>query len=324
MLIREARRRGSLGWLSVLSLCAVAACARPVPRSPAQVVTPPSQARWFRPAAPASPPPSMPAPFVEPMAAGTSGFSIRYSPTTNPEHAQLRAELERSRVLERVASMLNHTVHMPVGVQIQTVDCSMTNAFYDERTRRITVCYELLDHFLDEFRRIAKNPHQLDDAVVGATLFTFYHEAAHGMIQLLDLPAVGREEDAADQLATLSLLAMGDTGAQMAIASAYWFQLQAKSKRHVTPFWDEHAFDAQRFYNILCLIYGSNPSKYGYLVTNGSLPMPRAGRCTEEYGKISHAWNRLLAPYYAHSAPAQYARRGTRTSMRYGGRSWAR
>ena len=314
MVIRAARRRGSLGWLGIaITLSALAACSHPAPRTAGDA----ARTGWFEPTAPAYPPPRMPAPYVAPMTPpGMSGFSVRYSPTRNPMHAQLRAELERNRVLESVASVLNHTVHIPVGVQMQTVDCSMINAFYDERTRRITVCYELLDHFFDEFRRIARSPQQLDNAVVGATLFTFYHEAAHGMIQLLDLPAVGREEDAADQLATLSLLGMGDTGAQMAIASAYWFQLQARTQHHRTPFWDEHAFDGQRFYNILCLIYGSNPAKYGYLVSSGALPQQRAGRCAEEYEKISHAWNRLLAPYYA--------RRTIRTYRTYGGRYAAR
>ena len=291
MRIREARRRGTLGSL-LCSLCALVACTRPAPRAPDDV----ARVHAFGPADQYVPPP---APWVQPMAPGTSGFSVRYNPSTNPVHAQLRAQLERARVLEEVAGVLNHTVRMPVAVQIQTVDCSMINAFYDEHTRRITVCYELVDHFLDELRRIVKNPKQLEDAVVGATLFTFYHEAAHGIIQLLDLPAVGREEDAADQLATLSLLGMGDAGAKMAIASAHWFQLESRVEPHATPFWDEHAFDAQRFYNVLCLIYGSNPGKYQQLVASGELPMARAGRCTEEYEKISHAWNRLLQPSYA-------------------------
>lgn len=304
MRIRKARRRGTLSLLC--SLCALVACTRPAPRAPDDA----ARVHAFGPVGRYVPPP---APWVQPMAPGTSGFSVRYNPSTNPAHAQLRAQLERARVLEEVAGVLNHTVRMPVAVQIQTVDCSMVNAFYDEHTRRITVCYELVDHFLDEFRRIVKNPRQLEDAVVGATLFTFYHEAAHGIIQLLDLPAVGREEDAADQLATLSLLGMGDAGAKMAISSAHWFQLEARVEPHATPFWDEHAFDAQRFYNVLCLVYGSNPGKYQQLVTSGELPMARAGRCTEEYEKISRAWNRLLQPSYP-------PRSGPRLEERYSAR----
>jgi hypothetical protein len=87
----------------------------------------------------------------------------------------------------------------------------------------------------------------------------------------------------------------------MALAGAYWFRLQAMGNNHTTPFWDEHAFDAQRFYNIMCLIYGSNPQKYASFIGSGQLPIERAGRCPEEYSKISRAWNRLLQPYYARS-----------------------
>ena len=119
---------------------------------------------------------------------------------------------------------------------------------------------------------------------------------------MLDLPAVGREEDSVDQLATITLIAMGDEGVGMAMSGAYWFQLQATKAGHETPFWDEHAFDGQRFYNIMCLIYGSNPGKYAKFIENGNLPADRAKRCPEEYTKINKAWEKLLQPYLTNGA----------------------
>src|SRR5262249_30856938 len=156
------------------------------------------------------------------------------------------------------------------------------NAFYDPSSKRIIVCYELLDYFVDVFKPVAKDQTELGNAVLGATMFSFFHETGHGLIHLLDLPAVGREEDSVDQLATLTLIAGGDEGVSMALSGAYWFQLQSKGE-HKTPFWDEHGFDAQRFYNIVCLIYGSNPDKYAQFVSSGTLPPERAKRCPEEY-----------------------------------------
>ena len=191
-------------------------------------------------------------------------------------------------------------MRLPTTVDIQLVDCDTVNAFYDPNNKRIIVCYELVDYFLEVFRGTAKNDDELGTAVIGATVFSFFHESGHALIHLLDLPAVGREEDSADQLATITLIAAGDEGVAMALSGAYWFQLQQKSDRK-TVFWDEHAFDGQRFYNILCMIYGSNPSKYQNFVANGELPKERAQRCPEEFAKISRSWQQLLKPHLTSS-----------------------
>lgn len=230
-----------------------------------------------------------------------TGFRVAYAPSQNALHEQFRAVLQDNRVFEAVAEGLNKTVRIPGTIDIQLVDCGTINAFYDPNNHRVMVCYELLDYFVSVFKPSAQNDEQLGQAVMGATIFSFYHEAGHALIHQLDLPAVGREEDAVDQLATLILMAAGDDGVGMALSGAYWFQLQQKSGNE-TPFWDEHAFEGQRFYNILCLIYGSDPQKYAGFVASGNLPEARAQRCAEEYGKTQRAWEKLLQPHLANDA----------------------
>jgi hypothetical protein len=232
----------------------------------------------------------------------TAGFTVTYNKSENRAHEQYRKLFQTEKIFETVAANLNNTVRIPTTVVIETVDCGTINAFYDPNSNRIIVCYELLDYFVDTFKSTAKDDKQLGAAVIGALMFTFYHETGHGLIHLLDLPAVGREEDSVDQLATLTLISMGDEGVQMAESGAYWFQLQSKGTEHRTPFWDEHGFDGQRFYNIMCLIYGSNPDKYKSFTKSGDLPMERARRCPEEYVKAHHAWNKLLEPHLTNGA----------------------
>jgi hypothetical protein len=232
-----------------------------------------------------------------------TGFAVTYNPSQNPGHEQWRQVLSQNHVFEKVASRLNQTVRLPTSVAIELVDCNTVNAFYDPSHKRIIVCYELLDYFVSVFKGNTKDAAELGNAVLGATMFSFYHESGHGLIHLLDLPAVGREEDSVDQLATLILIASGDDGVAMALSGAYWFQLQAKSDRKLA-FWDEHGFDGQRFYNIVCLIYGSNPEKYDAFVSSGTLPKERAQRCPEEYVKIHNAWEKLLQPHLSNGAAA--------------------
>lgn len=231
------------------------------------------------------------------------GFKVTYNPSKNSVHEEFRKIFQQNRVFEEVAEGLNKTVRLPAAVDINTVDCNTINAFYDPNTKRIIVCYELVSYFLGVFKPTAKNDTELGTAVMGALIFSFFHESGHGLIHILDLPAVGREEDAVDQLATLILIAAGDEGVSMALSGAHWFQLQSKgSNNDKLPFWDEHAFDGQRFYNIMCLIYGSNPRKYGSFVSEGVLPKDRAVRCPEEFAKIHKGWEKLLQPHLTNGA----------------------
>ncbi len=229
-----------------------------------------------------------------------TGFSVVYSSSPVPAHEEYRKLFENNRVFEKFAERLNKTIRIPNQVEIQLVDCNTINAFYDPQGKRIIVCYELVDYFLRVFKPVAKSNDELGSAVFGAVAFSFFHEVGHGLIDQLELPAVGREEDSADQIATLTLIGTGDEGVGMALSGAYWFQLQQKGGNE-TPFWDEHAFDGQRFYNIVCLIYGSDPAKYESFVTSGTLPASRAKRCPEEHARIGKAWNKLLAGHFTNS-----------------------
>lgn len=230
-----------------------------------------------------------------------TGFSVTYNNGEKEAHESYRKLLEQNRVFEKFAEGLNKTIRIPEQVDIQLVSCNTVNAFYDPNGKRIIVCYELIDYFLSVFKPVAKNDEELGSAVFGAVAFAFFHEVGHALIHQLDLPAVGREEDSSDQIATLTLIGTGDEGVGMALSGAYWFQLQQKGGNE-TPFWDEHAFDGQRFYNIVCLIYGSDPGKYGNFVNTGTLPEARAKRCPEEYAKIGKAWTKLLAGHFTNTA----------------------
>ncbi|MBA3393376.1 MAG: DUF4344 domain-containing metallopeptidase [Deltaproteobacteria bacterium] len=230
-----------------------------------------------------------------------SGFRVTYNPSRHKNHEEYRALFQSNKMFDEVAEGLNRTVRLPKAVEINTVSCNTINAFYDPLSRRIIVCYELLDYFVGIFKPEAKSEAELGNAVMGATMFGFFHEVGHGLIDLLELPAVGREEDSVDQLATLILIASGDEGVSQALAGAYWFQLQSKGT-HTTPFWDEHAFDQQRFYNITCLIFGSDPKKHADFIKSGTLPMERAMRCPDEYAKIKKAWEKLLQPHLTNGA----------------------
>jgi hypothetical protein len=241
-----------------------------------------------------------------PGGAKATGFRVAYAPTE--KYGNFREAFMREQLFEKIANTLNSTIKMPSVVDIQMVDCGTVNAFYDPNSSRIIMCYELLEYYVDMFKPVSKSNDELGNAVIGATFFAFFHELGHGLIHQLDLPSTGQEEDAVDELSTLILMEGGDDGVAAAMAGAKWFAMEQekedKSGQHM-PMFDEHGLNGKRFFNVACLVYGSNPEKYQAMVTNNYLPEPRAVRCGEEFKRKSHAWEKLLKDHMVAGAEAQ-------------------
>jgi len=62
-------------------------------------------------------------------------------------------------------------------------------------------------------------------------------------------------------------------------------------------FSSQHGLPAQRYYNLLCMAYGSNPKMFEKMVSLGRLPKERADGCAEEYAMLRFAFGRLIMPY---------------------------
>lgn len=242
-------------------------------------------------------------------------FDFHYERPRNVELLWIYDHFSQGSV-QRVAESRNGGISLPRSIPVITKECGGARAFYDNKSRAITICYELFDSFIDAFSEILY-PGQLQQTremvqnvfshCLDSILFVVLHEYGHALVHQLDLPVTGKEEDAADQLATILLLQAQNHGATMAASVAMLFSSIAarlsrdnKSMQHV-PFWDEHSLDAQRMYDITCLIYGSNPQRFANLVGKEGLPTSRAARCQDEYLQKRSAWSRLLRPYATQS-----------------------
>jgi hypothetical protein len=54
---------------------------------------------------------------------------------------------------------------------------------------------------------------------------------------------------------------------------------------------------AQRFYNLLCIAYGADPTTFAHVVEEKYLPEGRARDCKREYDEVAFAFNKLLGPH---------------------------
>jgi hypothetical protein len=226
-------------------------------------------------------------------------FKVAYGEAKTKEMAGLREDLRENRVLEEAADGLNKTLALPEDVTLSFAECGEINASYDPDKRLVTVCYELVDDLYDALRDDAKDDEELDERVVGATVFVLFHEIGHALVNVYGLPVTGREEDAVDQLSTYLLTDGTDEGEAAALdaAEALYNNENAGSGEGEPRYWDEHSLDRQRFYNIVCWVYGQNEEKYKSIVEDGVLPQERAERCADEYAQIEQSWTTLLKPY---------------------------
>ncbi len=137
------------------------------------------------------------------------------------------------------------------------------------------------------------------DLTLATMAFVFVHEIGHALTNQLELPITGREEDAADQLATVIVTSAGEGAGGIALATAVLHALftEDRTQFEAADFWDEHSLDEQRFFNIACWVYGSDPAQYGDAVLDTGLGEDRLVRCEDEWMQLSNSWEALLAPH---------------------------
>jgi hypothetical protein len=118
---------------------------------------------------------------------------------------------------------------------------------------------------------------------------------------MLQIPVLGREEDAADQFAAYLMLRLGkDEARRMILGSAYHHAIQmpgTEVKIPVQSLSDEHSTPAQRTFNILCIGYGADKTLFADVVEKNFLPKERAEVCAREYDDLDFAMKKLIGPH---------------------------
>jgi hypothetical protein len=135
----------------------------------------------------------------------------------------------------------------------------------------------------------------------GATLgFVLEHEFTHALISMYDLPVLGKEEDAADTLATLLLLKSPE-GARLALSAAeFWADFAGNPNQppSLAAYADEHSLDLQRSYSIVCDIAGSSETNYKLIQQAQILPeAQQIKKCPAQYQQDVDSFTQVLEPH---------------------------
>ncbi len=147
------------------------------------------------------------------------------------------------------------------------------------------------------------------------SLFVLYHEMAHLLVHKLSLPVLGKEEDAADNMASWILLRKGTPEASLALAdAARGWQLSGiayGTEFDKEDFYDSHSLNQQRAYQIVCLMVGNNAEQFGPVAREYAIDQGRQSSCRFDYEQVDSSFTSVLQPHWDKNT------RGTRIEISY-------
>ncbi|KAF1692550.1 hypothetical protein CSC62_14245 [Pseudoxanthomonas jiangsuensis] len=258
---------------------------------------------------------AMPRSVVQPSGQGTKvgapAFEYDYLPPASPGLQEIHERVLEADLWRQVPEVqaIDGMFALPRRLRFLTAECGGADVFYHPDRAEIVLCYETLRALYEQGQA-----HQLAMGLgedhplhyVRANVrFMVLHETGHALVELLDLPVTGRQEDAVDQLAAILMLrfaGLDETPAQVIDhlrLAANWMLSRSTGAYDLDAYADEHALGEQRFFNLQCLIYGTDPEGFAGMVDAGDLTAARAASCPRETRSASRAWVRLLVPHLA-------------------------
>jgi hypothetical protein len=226
-------------------------------------------------------------------------MQVEYYPPSDPAHQMLYDMLKERRALEKLQAIFG-PFRLPIDLTLRTVPCNgISNAWWQRPY--VSVCYEYLAEILRSMPKETTAEGVTPSDVIGQFFYVFAHEMGHAMFEMLDVPVFGNAEDAADHFAVFLMLKFEKNEARGLIAgSAYSYRKYVQGSEVSAPlvaFSDAHSAPAQRYFNLLCLAYGSDTDMYGDFVANGHLPQGRANSCKREYNQVAFAFLKSIRPH---------------------------
>lgn len=197
-------------------------------------------------------------------------------------------------MLDKISRLPSLVCGMAVAAWIGSVLAAGANAPADDSAQQDY--YTFLDQEIAALSR--EELEEMFVFVAGNALFTLYHEGGHMLVSELGLPVLAQEEDAVDNLATVSMLAADtdDMDSYLTQAMIGWFLIAEETYEDLV-FYDEHDLDQQRGYTILCLMVGADEDAFLDLARELGLPEERIETCGFDYDQAAESWEIVTEPY---------------------------
>jgi len=223
---------------------------------------------------------------------------IVYKEPRSAAFKPIAERVKQRRVLEQLRVFLA-PLRLPRKLTINVDECGAPVREYKPQGP-VVICYEVID----QIEKIAAkaDPAVRERVLIGAFVQAAFHETAHAVFDILQVPVWGRANDAADRLAAFIMVHFGeDVAMQTILGTAAFFRLSGHTWTG-SEFAEVNSPEAQRFYNYLCIALGGAPKSFEFLVNPKDkneqlLPDRRAERCQGEFEQVRMAFNLRIMPH---------------------------
>jgi hypothetical protein len=219
------------------------------------------------------------------------------------EENKVGYELLKASETRYLAKSLAAAFELPSTLTIKGVNGFGGGPFYNPEDNSITLPYEFTTVVLGVIAQAdpEESEYEWGEAVGAVDSFILAHEFAHALIHNFELPVLGREEDAADGVATALLLLASEGSVYAADAAEFWLNFSGRQDPpQLAEYADNHSFDRQRADNILCWIGGAEEELLVAFVENEVLPESRAVSCPGEWELLRHSVEQVMEPHLQH------------------------
>jgi Putative metallopeptidase len=224
------------------------------------------------------------------------------------EENKVGYELLKASETRYLAKSLASAFELPNTLTIKGVNGFGGGPFYNPEDNSITLPYEFTTVVLGVIAQAdpEESEYEWGEAVGAVDSFILAHEFAHALIHNFELPVLGREEDAADGVATALLLLAGEGSVYAADAAEFWLNFSGRQDPpQLAEYADNHSFDRQRADNILCWIGGAEEELLVAFVENEVLPESRAVSCPGEWELLRRSVEQVMEPHLQHPLDLQ-------------------
>jgi len=232
--------------------------------------------------------------------AAVSNITTTYAKPSGKSNA-LGATFLKAVDIGNLADILGNTFEIPKPITVTAVNGLDGGPNYNPKDDTITFQYGFAALIYQTLQQ--SNPdwsqHRLGFATGAVIGFILEHEFTHALINIYNLPVLGKEEDAADALAAVFMTQFVKGGDEFSFDAAKFFDALSERQRNLAPsdYWDEHSLDKQRAYAIVCWVAGASEEDYDAIRKFGILGEDRLQSCPAEYQQRVKSWSTMLKPH---------------------------
>ena len=178
------------------------------------------------------------------------------------EPEKIEVWLHQNQYFEKQITFLNEHVKLPKNVIIGLGECQEKKAFYNENTKMIVICYELIfdiyDKLIEEYKIKGVSEKQISKITLDVIDFIFYHQVSHAIIEIIsnneNSTITNNDEYFVDSLSNhIKLLIQKDKERYSIVNISLWFKIMHEAenleKEHM---WNIHFLNLERLSKIAC------------------------------------------------------------------------